>query len=148
MAIDRARGPVLGNVTGAIGTGNKVALRCVYQVTQAVQVPSSVWAGVVLQGCLEFIMAGAPGRWTGAGFWWTRSFEKIWQISTSTVVKKASLPYPASSGLRGKNGSQKNPSPTSLGLKSGGGFTHGFRGSKPRRSHCLLLRNENRLLPV
>ena len=63
MAIDvKTRRPVLGNVTGGLsGPAVKpVALRCVYQVSQAVQVPVIGMGGITgYRDVLEFIMAGA-----------------------------------------------------------------------------------------
>lgn len=71
MAIDiKTRRPVLGNVTGGLsGPAIKpVALRCVYQVTQAIDVPVIGMGGVShFNDVLEFIMAGATAVGIGAG---------------------------------------------------------------------------------
>jgi len=71
MAIDiKTRRPVLGNVTGGLsGPAIKpVAIRCVYQVAQAVQVPIIGMGGVSsYRDVLEFLMAGATAVGIGAG---------------------------------------------------------------------------------
>lgn len=63
MAIDwRRRKPILGNVMGGLsGPAIKpVALRCVYQVAQAVQVPIVGIGGIAtLDDVMEFLAAGA-----------------------------------------------------------------------------------------
>lgn len=58
----RTRRPVLGNITGGLsGPAVKpVAIRCVYQVSQAVDVPVIGMGGVTTyEDALEFVMAGA-----------------------------------------------------------------------------------------
>jgi dihydroorotate dehydrogenase (NAD+) catalytic subunit len=71
MAIDvKTRRPVLGNVTGGLsGPAVKpVALRCVYQVAQAIAVPIIGMGGVSsYRDVLEFMMAGASAVGIGAG---------------------------------------------------------------------------------
>ena len=71
MAIDiKTRRPVLGNITGGLsGPAIKpVALRCVYQVAQSVNVPIIGMGGVAgFSDVLEFIMAGASAVGIGAG---------------------------------------------------------------------------------
>lgn len=70
MAIDiKSRRPVLGNVTGGLsGPAVKpVALRCVYQVAQAIGVPIIGMGGVAdFRDVLEFVMAGASAVGIGA----------------------------------------------------------------------------------
>ncbi len=70
MAIDIQTGrPVLGNVIGGLsGPAIKpVALRCVYQVSQAVNVPIIGMGGIASwEDALEFIMAGANAVAIGA----------------------------------------------------------------------------------
>ena len=71
MAIDiRARKPVLGNIKGGLsGPAIKpVALRCVWEVSQAVSVPVIGMGGVsTSDDALEFIMAGASAVAVGTG---------------------------------------------------------------------------------
>ncbi len=71
MAIDvRRRRPVLGNVTGGLsGPAVKpVALRMVYQVAAAVDVPVIGLGGITgLHDALEFFMAGAAAVQVGTG---------------------------------------------------------------------------------
>lgn len=71
MVIDlHARRPVLGNVTGGLsGPAVKpVAVRCVYQVSQAVAVPVIGMGGVTgYRDVLEFVMAGASAVAIGSG---------------------------------------------------------------------------------
>ncbi len=71
MAIDvKTRRPILGNVTGGLsGPAVKpVALRCVYQVAQAIDVPIIGMGGVSsYRDVLEFMMAGASAVGIGAG---------------------------------------------------------------------------------
>ncbi|MCO6458337.1 MAG: dihydroorotate dehydrogenase [Pirellulaceae bacterium] len=63
MAIDwRRRRPLLGNVLGGLsGPAIKpIALRCVYQVAQAVEVPIVGIGGIAtIDDCMEFLVAGA-----------------------------------------------------------------------------------------
>ncbi|HHX28463.1 MAG: dihydroorotate dehydrogenase [Bacillota bacterium] len=70
MAIDvKTRRPVLGNVTGGLsGPAIKpVALRCVYQVAQAIQAPIIGMGGVSsYRDVLEFMMAGASAVGIGS----------------------------------------------------------------------------------
>jgi len=69
MAIDiRRRRPVLGNMTGGLsGPAVKpVAVRMVYQVAAAVEVPIIGLGGIVtLEDALEFFMAGATAVQVG-----------------------------------------------------------------------------------
>ena len=71
MAIDvHSMRPILGNVTGGLsGPAIKpVALRCVWQVSQAVSVPIIGMGGIFSsQDALEFIMAGADAIALGTG---------------------------------------------------------------------------------
>ncbi|MFY9359127.1 MAG: dihydroorotate dehydrogenase [Bacillota bacterium] len=71
MAIDiHTMRPVLGNVTGGLsGPAIKpVALRCVWQVSQAVSVPVIGMGGISsAEDALEFIMAGASAVAVGTG---------------------------------------------------------------------------------
>lgn len=71
MAIDLGtRRPVLGNITGGLsGPAVKpVAVRCVYQVSQAVDVPIIGMGGVTCyRDVLEFMMAGAVAVAIGSG---------------------------------------------------------------------------------
>ncbi len=71
MVIDlNTRRPVLGNVTGGLsGPAIKpVAVRCVYQVSQAVQVPIIGMGGITgYRDVLEFLMAGAMAVALGSG---------------------------------------------------------------------------------
>jgi dihydroorotate dehydrogenase (NAD+) catalytic subunit len=71
MAIDlEAKRPVLGNVTGGLsGPAIKpVAVRCVYQVSQAIAVPVMGMGGVTgYRDVLEFMMAGASAVAIGSG---------------------------------------------------------------------------------
>lgn len=71
MVIDiRARKPVLGNVTGGLsGPAIKpVAVRCVYQVSQAVSVPVIGMGGVTAwEDVVELMMAGASAVAIGSG---------------------------------------------------------------------------------
>lgn len=71
MAIDiKARKPVLGNIMGGLsGPAVKpVALRMVWQVAQAVQVPIIGMGGIVnTEDALEFILAGASAIAIGTG---------------------------------------------------------------------------------
>ncbi len=71
MAIDaRSKKAVLGTVTGGLsGPAIKpVALRCVYQVSQAVEVPVVGMGGIVSsEDALEFMMAGASAVAVGSG---------------------------------------------------------------------------------
>lgn len=71
MAIDiKRRRPVLGNVTGGLsGPAIKpVALRCVWEVSQAVDVPVIGMGGILTaEDALEFIMAGASCVAVGSG---------------------------------------------------------------------------------
>ncbi|MGI6643711.1 MAG: dihydroorotate dehydrogenase [Bacillota bacterium] len=70
MAIDiKTKRPVLGNVTGGLsGPAIKpVALRCVYQVSQAVSVPVIGMGGIASwEDALEFILAGATAVSVGS----------------------------------------------------------------------------------
>lgn len=63
MAIDwRKRKPILGNIVGGLsGPAIKpVALRCVYQVARAVQIPVVGIGGIAnIDDCMEFFAAGA-----------------------------------------------------------------------------------------
>ena len=66
----KTRRPVLGNVTGGLcGPAIKpVAVRCVYQVSQAVQVPVIGMGGVTsANDVLELMMAGASAVAMGSG---------------------------------------------------------------------------------
>ncbi len=71
VAIDiKSRRPVLGNVTGGLcGPAIKpVAIRCVYQVSQAVDVPIIGMGGVTChRDVVEFMMAGANAVAMGSG---------------------------------------------------------------------------------
>lgn len=71
MAIDvRSKRAVLGTVTGGLsGPAIKpVALRCVYQVSQAVEVPVVGMGGILCpEDALEFMMAGASAVAVGSG---------------------------------------------------------------------------------
>lgn len=70
MAIDiRSRKPLLGNITGGLsGPAIKpVALRCVYQVAQAVTVPIMGMGGIrSWEDVVEFMLAGASAVAVGA----------------------------------------------------------------------------------
>ena len=82
MAIDiHSRRPLLGNITGGLsGPAVKpIALRMVYQVCRAVQVPVVGLGGIATAGdALEFIMAGAAAVQVGtANFSDPRACEKI-----------------------------------------------------------------------
>lgn len=63
LAVDwRKRRPLLGNVLGGLsGPAIKpIALRCVYQVAQAVQIPVVGIGGIAtIDDCMEFFVAGA-----------------------------------------------------------------------------------------
>lgn len=63
MAVDwRKRKPLLGNVLGGLsGPAIKpIALRCVYQVAQAVSIPVVGIGGIAtIDDCMEFLIAGA-----------------------------------------------------------------------------------------
>jgi dihydroorotate dehydrogenase (NAD+) catalytic subunit len=69
MAIDwRRRRPILGNVVGGLsGPAIKpIALRCVYQVARAVQIPVVGIGGIAtLDDVLEFLVAGASAVQVG-----------------------------------------------------------------------------------
>ncbi len=69
MAIDwRKRKPLLGNVVGGLsGPAIKpVALRCVYQVARAVQIPVVGIGGIAtIDDCMEFLAAGASAIQVG-----------------------------------------------------------------------------------
>ena len=71
MAIDvNTMRPVLGNITGGLsGPAIKpVALRCVWEVSRAVQVPVIGMGGISsAQDALEFLMAGATAVAVGTG---------------------------------------------------------------------------------
>jgi len=71
MAIDiRRKKPILGNIMGGLsGPAVKpVALRMVYQVTQAVSIPVLGMGGIVsADDAIEFIMAGASAISLGTG---------------------------------------------------------------------------------
>lgn len=69
MAIDwRKRKPILGNIVGGLsGPAIKpVALRCVYQVARAVQIPVVGIGGIAtIDDCMEFLAAGASAIQVG-----------------------------------------------------------------------------------
>ena len=71
MAIDiRRRKPILGNIMGGLsGPAVKpVALRMIYQVTQAVSIPVLGMGGIVsVEDAIEFFMAGASAISLGTG---------------------------------------------------------------------------------
>lgn len=71
MAIDiKTKKPVLGNIVGGLsGPAIKpVALRCVYEVSQAVSVPVIGMGGIFsAEDALEFLMAGASAIAVGTG---------------------------------------------------------------------------------
>ena len=105
MVIDAAAGrPVLHNRTGGIsGPALKpVALRCVYQIAQAVDVPI-IGTGGVSSGrdAAEMLMAGATAVGVGSAVWY-RGVDALGEIATELETFMAHEGYMKLEQLRGK----------------------------------------------